>query len=253
MQNHGALDHPLLPGLTVGGAWLQECVSSGQLTQWLRCILSKAPDADLAFVAAVRSLSCKATLLSWGARAGLSDKTLAFLGYHSHGLNMSNVGYRRDAPAGPLRELWQVVSSVKSGKFQPDVTRSGRWLEPGSPVSSASVVTSPPSSAERKQSDAPAAPDAAGTTVAVRVTPLRCLLTVMMEPSSWWPLLLTLSRTSWLLAATLWQGTRRTICCTSSVRRLVGCFVVAFCLIPFPFLRLMLVVGSFVAPASSVP
>ena len=97
LQNHGALDHPLLPGLTVGGAWLQECVSSGQLTQWLRCILSKAPDADLAFVAAVRSLSCKATLLSWGARAGLSDKTLAFLGYHSHGLNMSNVGYRRDA------------------------------------------------------------------------------------------------------------------------------------------------------------
>ncbi|CAE7396126.1 zdhhc15 [Symbiodinium sp. CCMP2592] len=156
LETAGALDHPLLPGLTAAGQWLQECVSSSQLTQWLRCILAKAPDADLALVAAVRSHSCKATLLSWGAKAGLSDKTLTFLGYHSHGVNMASVGYRRDALAGPLRELWQVVASVRSGRFQPDVTRSGRWQEPSSPVSSASasLVTSPPSSSEKKSATA---------------------------------------------------------------------------------------------------
>ena len=80
LQTSGALDHPVLPGLTAAGSWLQECVSSGQLTQWLRCILAKAPDADLAAVTDVRSHSCKATLISWCAKAGLSDKTLTFLG-----------------------------------------------------------------------------------------------------------------------------------------------------------------------------
>ena len=55
LETSGALDHPLLPGLTAAGAWLQDCVSSGQLTQWLRCILSKAPDADLPSIALLRS------------------------------------------------------------------------------------------------------------------------------------------------------------------------------------------------------
>ncbi|CAE7031097.1 unnamed protein product [Symbiodinium sp. CCMP2592] len=111
LESNGALDHPLLPGLTAAGLWLQECVSSSQLTQWLRCILAKAPDADLSAIAAV-------------------------------------------------------VSSVKRGKFAPDVTRSGRWQEPGSPASSASasLVSSPPSSAERKSSAAAASAAAAAVT-----------------------------------------------------------------------------------------
>eukprot|EP00439_Symbiodinium_sp_Y106_P016106 s7755_g2.t1 len=131
LETCGALDHPLLPGLTVAGAWLQECVSSSQLTQWLRCILSKAPDADIASIALLRSHSCKATLLSWASKAGLSDRTLTLLGYHSQGVNLSSVGYRRDAPA-----------------LSENFYKSGRWQEPGSPASSTSVVTSPPNSAE---------------------------------------------------------------------------------------------------------
>ena len=165
LEVSGALDHPALPGLTASGSWLRECVSSGQLTQWLRCILAKAPEADLASISKVRSHSCKATLISWCGKAGLSDKTLTFLGYHSHGVNMASVGYRRDVLAGPLRELWQVIRSVKLGKFLPDITRSGRFTAPGSPVSSASasLVASPPGSAEKKSAGSSAAVEDAGT------------------------------------------------------------------------------------------
>ena len=147
----GALDQPLVPGLSASGSWLPDCVSSGQLTLWLRSILSRAPDADAEAVGRLRSHSCKATLLSWGAKAGVSDKSLTLLGYHSLGVNMASVGYRRDALAGPLRELQVVVVAVRKLQFSPDLTCSGRWQEPSSPVSSASasVVTSPPSSAER--------------------------------------------------------------------------------------------------------
>ena len=125
----GALDQPLIPG----GTWLQDCVTSSQLTMWLRSSLSRAPDVDLASIGRLRSHSCKATLISWGAKPGLSDKSLTFLGDRSHGVNMANVGYRRDALAGPLRELLQVVVPVKKRQFHPDVTRSGRWREPPAP------------------------------------------------------------------------------------------------------------------------
>ena len=151
LTRSGALDQPLVPGLSASGSWLPDCVSSGQLTLWLRSILSRAPDADAEAVGRLRSHSCKATLLSWGAKAGVSDKSLTLLDHHSLGVNMASVGYRRDALAGPLRELQVVVVAVRKLQFSPDLTRSGRWQEPSSPVSSASasVVTSPPSSAER--------------------------------------------------------------------------------------------------------
>ncbi|OLP84971.1 hypothetical protein AK812_SmicGene34104 [Symbiodinium microadriaticum] len=76
--------------------------------------------------------------------------TLTFLGYHSHAVNQANVGDRRNALARPLHELSTVVLSAKNRKFLRDRTRSGRWQKPSSPVSSASVVTSPPSSAQKR-------------------------------------------------------------------------------------------------------
>ena len=115
------------------------------MTLWLRSILAKAPGADQILLPLVACIvnSCNTTLISWGSRAGLSDKTLTFLGSHSHAVNQAN------ASVGPLPELNQVVVSVKARRFLPDVTRSGCWQEPSRPVSAASAVTSPPGGAER--------------------------------------------------------------------------------------------------------
>ena len=152
LQCSSALDHSLIPGVSASGAWLQEWLSSSQFQVGLGRSggLMQCPNADLALISKLRSHSCKATLISWGSKAGLSDKTLTFRGYHSHGVKMASVGYRRDALVGPLREPGMVVLSMQAGQSLPDVARSGRWQEPASSVTSAPVVSSPPSSNEKK-------------------------------------------------------------------------------------------------------
>ena len=37
--------------------------------------------------------------------------------------------YSRDAAAGPLRDLCHMLEVIKSGKFRPDETRSGRFVD----------------------------------------------------------------------------------------------------------------------------
>ena len=37
--------------------------------------------------------------------------------------------YSRDALSGPLRALCELLHQVKTGAFDPDSTRSGRWLQ----------------------------------------------------------------------------------------------------------------------------
>ena len=72
--------------------------------------------------------SLKILLLSWLAKAGISLEVRNLLGYHSSGAAESSLLYARDALAGPLRELHTVLIHVRSGRFDPDETRSGRWM-----------------------------------------------------------------------------------------------------------------------------
>ncbi|CAE7209775.1 unnamed protein product [Symbiodinium sp. CCMP2592] len=53
-----------------------------------------------------------------------SDQTL--LGYHSQGKSSSARSYGRDALAGPLRALEQVLTDIRDGKSKPDQTRQGQ-------------------------------------------------------------------------------------------------------------------------------
>ena len=90
-------------------------MSSRDFSRWLRALLS-------------RQHSMKATLLSWSAKANLPQDSQSLLGYHSLGSNLSTLSYSRDALAGPLRELEDLLQCVRDGRFLPDSTRSGRWV-----------------------------------------------------------------------------------------------------------------------------
>eukprot|EP00971_Amphidinium_carterae_P336391 6472752-Amphidinium_carterae.1 len=87
------------------------------------------------------SHSCKTTLLSWSAKFGLSMKDRALLGCHVASEDFSCLTYSRDELAQPMRALQQVLCAISGGSFDPDKTRSGRWVSgPGSPAQEAEVT-----------------------------------------------------------------------------------------------------------------
>ena len=72
--------------------------------------------------------SMKATLLSWAAKRGLPPDVRTALGYHVQVGQDSTLTYSRDALARPLRKLEAMLSEVRLGTFDPDVSRSGRLV-----------------------------------------------------------------------------------------------------------------------------
>eukprot|EP00971_Amphidinium_carterae_P346458 6487917-Amphidinium_carterae.1 len=74
--------------------------------------------------------SCKVTWLSWLAKAGVPMDTRAVLGGHiSPGL-VSVFTYSRDELAQPMRAIEALATQIRLKQFDPDATRSGRWLSP---------------------------------------------------------------------------------------------------------------------------
>ena len=57
----------------------------------------------------------KATLLGWGARAGLDKETRAVLGHHCSSLNGSEVVYSRQLQTRALRKLGLILKRVRMG------------------------------------------------------------------------------------------------------------------------------------------
>ncbi|CAE7038805.1 PPT1, partial [Symbiodinium sp. KB8] len=142
---HGSIvDSPLLPELAADGSLLQTNMDAATASRWLRCLLSKQPGCSPDALLKCSSQGLKATCLSWCMKFPVSDSDQTLLGYHSRGKSASALSYGRDALAGPLRSLEQVLSAVRKGEFKPDSTRSGRWqqcsLTQSSAASSSSVV-----------------------------------------------------------------------------------------------------------------
>ena len=135
---HGSIvDSPLLPELAADGSLLQTNMDAATASRWLRCLLSKQPGCSPDALLKCSSQGLKATCLSWCMKFPVSDSDQTLLGYHSRGKSASALSYGRDALAGPLRSLEQVLSAVRKGEFKPDSTRSGRWQQCSSTQSSA--------------------------------------------------------------------------------------------------------------------
>ena len=101
-------------------------VKPGQATEWLRFLLLKlgAPPAELTNIG---SHSCKATLLSIAAKAGLERDDRRTLGGHAPPNDRSVDAYARDTLAAPLLALGRLLTKIRLGQFDPDSSRSGRW------------------------------------------------------------------------------------------------------------------------------
>ena len=126
---HGldATNGPLMVAVKADGTFTSSRLRSHEAVVWWREILLKlgCPIRPLQLFG---SHSFKATLLSWLAKAGVPLSTRAILGYHASGSGETAILYSRDAVAGPLRSLHKLLMHVRAKRFDPDCTRSGRWL-----------------------------------------------------------------------------------------------------------------------------
>ena len=123
---HAEGSQVLMPAEAANGAKAWDIgMSAPQLSLLIRRLLNLA-GADLGGVE-YSSHSCKATVLSWLAKAGASMGTRRLLGGHIKVGEKTPLEYSRDALAGPLREAENLVAKINGGEFNPDATRSGRW------------------------------------------------------------------------------------------------------------------------------
>ena len=119
---------PFQPAPVLGGDWSLGKLQTTEAAMWL-CELLHRHGVPKEHLTNVGAHSLKATALSWLAKAGVDEKPRRLLGYHVKPKDSSVVLYSRDALAGSLAELMRVVEAIRTGKFRPDVSRSGRWVK----------------------------------------------------------------------------------------------------------------------------
>jgi hypothetical protein len=109
------------------GGWAHARMSSAELSAFVRGVLKDAPGRGQGRITAH---TFKGTYLSWCAKYGLKRGVRRMLGYHASPGDASMLCYSRDAMAGPLRKLAAVIEAVRTCRFDPDATRSGRHMVP---------------------------------------------------------------------------------------------------------------------------
>ena len=122
-----------MPGLD--GNWSSMPVEVGEATRWLQGLLNSMGVSDFKDVG---THSLKHTPLSWSAKFEAPDDIQCMLGHHSQGPNKTHLVYSRDAQARPLRFYSKMLHAIRSGTFDPDLTRSGRVFKRPSTVLGAS-------------------------------------------------------------------------------------------------------------------
>lgn len=117
---------PLFRAVTSSGTWSKARLRTQEATLWTEEIFVKL-GVPTAADKRTGTHSAKCVYLSWLAMCGYLMETRRILGYHASGAEQTQMLYARDCLAGPLRALDELLSHVRSRRFQPDVTRSGRW------------------------------------------------------------------------------------------------------------------------------
>lgn len=120
--------------LLKAGEWDTLPISGESATQWLRKLLTDAPNVDddeKEYIHQLGTHSCKTTILSWAAKKGTDLQIRKVMGYHSLGKSNSVFIYGRDNVSPALREIEEIINMIKSGRFEPDNTRSGYFKPSG--------------------------------------------------------------------------------------------------------------------------
>ena len=124
-KEQGLEDYCLMPTPSLSGGWIDAPLELASANRWIRDLLKLS--GSFADLDSVGSHSCKATALSWCAKAGIDLISRSLLGYHSVKQFGTVLVYSRDALAHPLRLFDEVLDSIRSKSFLPDSTRSGRF------------------------------------------------------------------------------------------------------------------------------
>ena len=105
-------------------------LSTEEASKWMNMLVNRSFSvSDIHYT----THSCKATCLSFLAKAGCSFEDRLVLGYHSNPLRMA-LTYSRDGSSRPLKVLEDCLAMVRNGTFRPDETRSGRSVEGSGPT-----------------------------------------------------------------------------------------------------------------------
>ena len=117
--------YPIMPAPAMSRGWSQAALGVTAAGEWLRNLLRRTETVGSIRIA---THSLKASLLSWCSKAAISHDDRRLLGYHTASSDASMLVYSRDAMAGPLRSLCEIIGKVVSGEFNPDATRSGLFV-----------------------------------------------------------------------------------------------------------------------------
>ena len=129
--------YPLMPSPDDQGQATVRPLSTQEAGKWLNLLLKqKTETLGVSEALQYTSHSFKATTLSYLAKYGCSFEDRLALGYHVDQVRMA-LRYSRDGASRPLRILEACLTDIRLGKFKPDETRSGRFVN--------NVVTSNPS------------------------------------------------------------------------------------------------------------
>ena len=122
-----ATDGALRMARGAGGHWVARVPATAtEIGSDLRRILRQCGMEDADFEG-ITSHSCKATLLSWAAKAGMNLEDRRLLGGHAKPGQKVTLEYSRDALAGPLERMRHVLGEIRTGGFRPDQRRASRW------------------------------------------------------------------------------------------------------------------------------
>ena len=123
-----SVDGTMMPAPRKGGGWARRPLTTSECSDWLRMIIREEVPSE---EGAVRysAHSCKTTLLSWAAKAGMPKAARRILGSHAKVGDRTVAEYSRDELAEPLRLVDLMLGWIAVGQFIPGANRSGRWAE----------------------------------------------------------------------------------------------------------------------------
>ena len=117
---------PVMPAPNISGAPTSRPLSTAEMKLWVHQLL-EASGHNLES-RRITSHSCKTSMLSFCAKFGIEWTDRMVLGGHVSHLK-SVIIYSRDCLALPLQKMSNMLMAIRDGTFQPDNTRSGRFVE----------------------------------------------------------------------------------------------------------------------------
>jgi hypothetical protein len=120
------LDRTMMPALKAGDVWARRSITTDEFGDWLRLLTREGVPSEEG-LKDYGAHSCKATVLSWAAKAGMPKPCRRILGGHAKAKDKTVAEYSRDELAEPLRMVDLMMQWIRDGEFEPEANRSGRW------------------------------------------------------------------------------------------------------------------------------